>query len=196
MTATLHLLVLGVLVSYEPTRSAIAAAAPIMVDWIAAPTPQPAKVEAPRPKPVAKRPPKAVEPTPLIAAPPEVQAPSSPIVAAVPPPPAPEPVAVAPAAAPVVVTTPIFNADYLENPSPAYPTLSRRMHEEGRVVLRVLVNTRGGADEVQINASSGHSRLDASARETVKHWRFVPAKRGSEAVPAWVLVPVSFRLEG
>ena len=70
------------------------------------------------------------------------------------------------------------------------------MREEGRVVLRVLVNARGAADEVQVSNSSGHLRLDDSARETVKRWRFVPAKRGAEAVPAWVLVPVSFQLEG
>jgi protein TonB len=119
----------------------------------------------------------------------------SPMVVSEPPPPPPaEPVAAAPA--PVAVTPPIFNAVYLDNPAPVYPTLSRRMHEEGRVVLRVFVNARGGADDVQIGSSSGHPRLDDSARETVRRWKFVPAKRGSDAVPAWVLVPVSFRLEG
>jgi protein TonB len=104
--------------------------------------------------------------------------------------------AVAAAPGPVAVTPPVFNADYLENPSPAYPPLSRRMREQGRVMLRVLVNAKGTADDVQIRTSSGISRLDEAAQETVRRWKFVPAKRGTEAVSAWVLIPISFRLEG
>ena len=194
VTVALHAAVLAALLSYAPSRSAIFAAAPIMVDWIAAPK-QEAPPEPPRPKPVVKRPARHVETPPVIATQPEVPS-ASPIVVPAPPPPAPEPVAAEPSPALAVVTPPIFRADYLDNPSPVYPTLSRRMREEGRVILRVYVNARGGADEVLVNSSSGHARLDDSARDTVRHWRFVPAKRGSEAVPAWVLVPVSFKLEG
>ena len=104
-------------------------------------------------------------------------------------------VAVAPPGPPPL-TQPIFNADYLDNPAPAYPPLSRRLHEEGRVILRVLVSVRGIADEVQVRTPSGSARLDEAARETVRGWRFVPAKRGAEPVAAWVLIPISFRLEG
>jgi protein TonB len=124
-----------------------------------------------------------------------------PIIAPAPPPP-PPPVAQAvpeapPAPAqPVPVTAPIFSADYLDNPAPAYPTLSRRLGEQGRVLLRVLVSTAGTAEEVQVRNSSGHARLDEAARDTVRRWRFVPAKRGTEPVAAWVLIPISFRLEG
>jgi protein TonB len=74
--------------------------------------------------------------------------------------------------------------------------LSRRAGEQGRVVLRVLVSTRGTADEVQVRTSSGFPRLDDSARDTVRRWKFVPARRGSEPAQAWVLIPISFRLEG
>ena len=34
----------------------------------------------------------------------------------------------------------------------------------------------------RIRTSSGHRRLDESARDTVRRWRFVPAKRGDEPV--------------
>ena len=194
VTVALHGVVLAALLSYAPARSAILGVAPIMVDWIVPAQPAP-RIEPPRelpkPKPV-KIVPKPVEPPPVAVLPPQAVSPM--VVSEPPPPPPAEPVAAAPA--PVAVTPPIFNADYLDNPAPVYPTLSRRMHEEGRVVLRVFVNARGGADDVQISNSSGHARLDDSARETVRRWKFVPAKRGSEAVPAWVLVPVSFRLEG
>ena len=195
-TIALHAAVLAALLTYAPARSALLAAAPIMVDWISAPK-QEAPPETPKPKAVVRRPPKPVEPPPMIATQPEAPTPS-PIVAPAPPPPAPEPVPIAPApaSAPVAVTPPIFNAGYLDNPAPVYPALSRRIREEGRVVLRVLVNARGGADEVQITNSSGHARLDDSARDTVRRWRFVPAKRGSEPVAGWVLIPISFKLEG
>jgi len=191
--------------SYEPARSALFAAAPIMVDLIASSKPesrqeQPAEAPAPR-KPAAKPRPKAADPLPVIAAPAEipspVMAPSPPLESA--PPVTPQPVApAAPVAAPAPVpfTPPVFNADYLHNPPPAYPPLSRRLGEEGRVILRVLVNPSGRAGEVQIRTSSGHERLDEAARGTVRAWKFVPAKRGEEPVSAWVLIPISFRLEG
>ncbi len=130
-----------------------------------------------------------LEPPPLIAA--SAAAPSPVVV-----PPPPPVVVAAPLEPPAPLTQPIFNADYLDNPAPAYPPLSRRMREQGRVVLRVLVNVRGMADDVQLRTPSGFTRLDEAARETVRGWKFVPAKRGSEAVPAWVLIPISFRLEG
>jgi protein TonB len=173
-----------------------------MVELITPPKPPEPKIvpptELPKPKPVAKviQPPRPVAPPPLIMAPAEAP---SPVVVAPPPPSPPAPAADAIAAAPagpVATTPPVFNADYLENPSPAYPPLSRRMREQGRVMLRVLVNAKGTADDVQIRTSSGVARLDEAAQETVRRWKFVPAKRGSEAVSAWVLIPISFRLEG
>jgi protein TonB len=193
----LHIGAGAALLSYEPARSALLSVAPVMVSLIsppkAAPTPPPP--EPPKPKRIVKPLPKPPEPLPIIAAPVETPSPSPVVVPPPPPPPPPEPVAVA-VAPPVVVTQPIFNADYLDNPAPYYPALSRRAGEQGRVVLRVRVNAGGSADEVQVQTSSGHARLDEAARDTVRRWRFVPAKRGDEPVPAWVLIPISFRLEG
>ncbi|HUP94654.1 MAG TPA: energy transducer TonB, partial [Burkholderiales bacterium] len=79
-------------------------------------------------------------------------------------------------------------------PAPAYPPISRRMGEEGKVMLRVHVNERGLPDDVQLKASSGSQRLDDTALQTVKQWKFVPARRGDMPVVAWVLVPISFSL--
>ena len=196
---TMHVLALAGLLSYAPARSALLEAAPIMVDWIAAPKVEPKAQppkQVPRPKPVTRRPPPPAEAPPILAAAPIAPAPI--VAPAAPPPPPPEPVSAAPAAAPapVAVTPPSFNANYLENPAPAYPTLSRRLGEQGRVVLRVLVNPGGRAQDVQIRTSSGSARLDDSALETVRRWKFIPAKQGPEPVSAWVLIPISFRLEG
>lgn len=188
----LHALAAAALLSFEPARRALLEVAPIVVDLIVPPPverPRPAPpTELPRPRPVAKRVEQPVA-APVLAAP--VEAPS-PIVAPPPPPPVPAPEA---EPAPVLVTQPIFNADYLDNPAPPYPATSRRAGEQGRVLLRVLVGAAGRADDIQLRASSGFARLDDAARATVARWKFVPAKRGAEPIAAWVLIPISFRLE-
>jgi len=93
------------------------------------------------------------------------------------------------------VVAPRFDAAYLKNPEPDYPALSKRLGEEGRVLLRVLVTPDGLAEQVEVRQSSGHARLDQAALTTVKRWRFTPARRGEERLAAWVLVPLSFQLE-
>lgn len=95
-----------------------------------------------------------------------------------------------------VIEPPRFGAAYLHNPAPPYPTLSRRMGEQGKVLLRVLVALNGGAEAVQIEEGSGFARLDQAALDAVKKWRFIPAKRNNQPVSAYVLVPVNFLLEG
>lgn len=201
----LHALALGALLAYEPARSALLAAAPIMVELITPPKveprPTPLRERPRRSKPDVKASPAPPEPQPVLTAPAEAPSPVVVPPSPVPPaPPEPAPVfAARPQAAPapaVTITAPVFNADYLENPAPAYPAISRRIGEQGRVVLRVLVSTAGSTQEVQVRTSSGHARLDEAARETVRRWTFVPAKRGEQPVAAWVLIPISFSLEG
>ncbi|WP_347987748.1 energy transducer TonB [Methylomonas sp. AM2-LC] len=98
--------------------------------------------------------------------------------------------------APTSITLPNLNADYLDNPAPIYPTQSRRLGEQGKVLLRALINADGSVAQIILRKTSGHDRLDNVALETVKQWRFVPAKHADQAVAAWVLVPISFSLEG
>lgn len=88
-----------------------------------------------------------------------------------------------------------FDADYLKNPAPPYPPQSRRIGEEGKVILRVFVTAEGGAQQIEIKASSGSDRLDESAQRTVRRWKFIPARRGGITVESWVLVPIVFKLE-
>ena len=117
---------------------------------------------------------------------------------------APAPVAPAPAvaaapvreAAPAALTAARFDAAYLNNPAPAYPMLSRRLREEGEVMLRVLVAADGQPKRIEVRTGSGSERLDRAAEDAVARWRFVPARRGDTAVEAWVLVPIVFKLKG
>lgn len=101
--------------------------------------------------------------------------------------------ATAPAAAPALESA-RFDADYLNNPAPAYPVFSRRNREQGTVLLNVRVSAQGQAEQVQIKRSSGFSRLDEAALAAVQQWRFVPARRGEATVAASVVVPITFRL--
>ena len=94
----------------------------------------------------------------------------------------------------ILVTEPIFDADFLHNPAPAYPYFSRQRQQQGTVLLRVKVSIEGKAEAIELNKSSGFKLLDESAQNTVKTWRFVPAKRGNNAVSAWVIVPIIFEL--
>jgi protein TonB len=52
----------------------------------------------------------------------------------------------------------------------------------------------GLPEQIELKRSSGSSRLDHSALEAVRQWRFVPARRGNDTVAAWVVVPVEFNL--
>lgn len=163
------------------------------------PAPEP-KIEPPRPRPMKKQPEPLLQPEPVrLAAPIEAPAPAA---AVVPPPPAAPPApSFAPVAPPAPSASPTpapprFDADYLDNPKPAYPAISRRMGEEGKVVLRVQVAASGLPTEVTLHAGSGSPRLDQAALDTVRRWKFVPARFGDEAVAASVLVPIVFSLKG
>lgn len=103
--------------------------------------------------------------------------------------------AAAPAAAPSIVPA-RFDAAYLHNPRPNYPALSRRLGEEGKVLLKVRVSEDGQALAVKLEKSSNFTRLDEAALQIVSRWRFIPARRGDEAIEASVVVPIVFRLEG
>ncbi|MXO64965.1 TonB family protein [Altererythrobacter endophyticus] len=92
------------------------------------------------------------------------------------------------------ITPPDFSAGQLNNPGPAYPYKSRKAHEQGVVLLKVLVSTDGRAKTLQIQESSGFGRLDREAMKTVRKWRFVPASQAGKPREAWVLVPVTFSL--
>lgn len=80
--------------------------------------------------------------------------------------------------------------------SPAYPALSRRLGEEGKLLLQVKLDETGRISSAKVVESSGYSRLDNAALSAVKTWRCRPAMRGGQAVPAIALQPFNFVIEG
>jgi periplasmic protein TonB len=120
------------------------------------------------------------------------------------PPPISAPVAVSPAPAPAAppappapprIELPSTSADYLQNPQPVYPPMSKRLGEQGSVMLRVLIGADGRPLDAEIRKSSGYERLDRTALETVRKWRFVPGKRNGVPEDMWFNVPINFVLE-
>ena len=174
---------------------------PLMVEMVAPQVerlspPQPSKrtIQHPTPTPSARPAPPVPVAAPLLATQGESVA-SVATVADIPKPASTLLTATAPVTTVAAPSVPRFDADYLNNPTPAYPPLSRRLREEGKVVLRVLVEPSGAAGTVEMRTSSGFERLDKSAISAVSRWKFVPAKQGNEAVGAWVLVPIVFSLK-
>lgn len=204
---------LALLSPIEPVKTAAPEPAAMLVSLVndPAPEPTPEVVEIiPEPTPVVKKikpVKKVVEPTPvpevvpeptLMATEPEVAMPE-PVMAAAPTakqeaPVVKEPVVKEPPVVQEVVEPPRFGAAYLHNPAPSYPAVSRRIGEEGRVMLRVLVSKGGDAEQVEIESGSGFTRLDKAALDAVKKWRFIPAKRNNQPISAYVIVPIQFTL--
>lgn len=85
-------------------------------------------------------------------------------------------------------------ARYLNVPAPHYPESALLRRIEGRVVLRVAVDTDGAVSTLQVEQSSGDPALDRAALAAVAHWRFYPAQENGVAVACEVRVPVSFSL--
>lgn len=94
-----------------------------------------------------------------------------------------------------VSTPPRFDLAYLENPAPKYPAISRRLGEQGLVMLRVLVESNGKPSKIEIQKSSHIARLDQAAQDTVWQWKFIPAKQGNETIAGWAIVPIHFSLD-
>jgi TonB family protein len=92
------------------------------------------------------------------------------------------------------VTMPKPFAKGLDNPKPPYPLISRRLNEEGKVVLNVCVSLTGLVENLKLEKTSGYQRLDDIALETVKKWKFIPAKNHDRDINACYLLPVQFIL--
>lgn len=170
--------------------------ATLFVNFITPPPPEKKvepKAQPPRPRPIEKpQPRQIVAETPMVA-PTDHVAPPPPPVPAIETPPAP--------AAPPKPAGPIMLGGDLsvscpERTPPHYPPHSRRMAEEGTVVLRVELTEHGDVSAARVHSSSGFARLDEAALEAVRTWRCHPARRAGHPVRATALQPFNFILQG
>jgi len=86
-------------------------------------------------------------------------------------------------------------ADYKNRAQPQYPRISKRLGEQGRVVVKVLIGVDGYAQKAQIAKTSGYDRLDQSALDAVLQWRYLPGQVGGVPQAMWFQIPIQFKLE-
>jgi protein TonB len=149
------------------------------------PPPPPPPEKKPEPKPTPKPPPKAPPSERAVKAPepeppPPVEKPAEP-----------KPVEPAP---PPPVQPPRAASGKLNNQALVYPHMSRKLREQGTVVLDILVKTDGTIGDIKIKTSSGFKRLDDAAVNAVKRWRYEPATQGGVKIDFWYVQPVEFNL--
>lgn len=78
--------------------------------------------------------------------------------------------------------------------TPPYPEEARAERLEGVVLLLVSVDAAGRVADAQIVSSSGHPLLDRAALDSVRSWRFEPARTHGSAVAARVEIPIRFQI--
>lgn len=166
----------------------------LMVNFINPPAPEnPKPPEPPKPRPVEPPPPEhihlAVE-TPVVL-------PDEPAVYV----PLPEPVVIAPPPPPQVTlpSEPVMLANELSvmctnRTAPYYPLASKRLNEQGKVVLRVELGEDGKVANATVKSSSGFARLDEAALTAIKTWRCKPPVRNGVTVRAAALQAFNFSL--
>ena len=82
----------------------------------------------------------------------------------------------------------------INNPHPPYPLIARKKGLEGKVTLKVFVNSDGSVKNVVVGKSSGHKILDNVSKETIEKWIFIPAKKMGRTIKDKVQVPIKFVL--
>jgi protein TonB len=77
-----------------------------------------------------------------------------------------------------------------------YPTMARRLNQEGVVVLQFTISSSGQIEGAQVRRSSGHDLLDQAARETLRRvGRFPPFPAELERRQLTIEIPLAYRLE-
>lgn len=195
-----HLALGYAVLQIDSVRESIRESAPMFASIIVSDKPKP-----PEPPPIVR--PVEKEPPPLIVA--EALSDDLPVFMAPPPPlqpvtlppiepPAPS-VPLEPAQRPASAETApklVSGVQYLRPPALEYPAASRRLNEQGRVVLRVQINAQGRAEQVVVQTGSGFVRLDAAAIKAVAEALYKPYTENGVAIPVWAIVPLAFSLSG
>ncbi len=169
-----------------------------VVNLMPPPPPSPPAGRNPPPPPAAPRvvalPPLVHVPAPPvpIATTPEptpVRAPALPVISS-----APASVAAPAPAAPTTVQAGDLATQLVSGKPPRYPIESRRKHEQGTVLLALILGFDGSVESLAIAQSSGFSRLDAAARDAVRNWRWKPTMRDGQPVKVKGVVEIPFVL--
>ena len=86
---------------------------------------------------------------------------------------------------PAPTATPRVDASWQGNLPPPYPLAARRQGVQGTVKLDLLIEADGSVSQIRMRESSGSPLLDRSVMNTVRQWRFIPARHQGQSVAAW-----------
>lgn len=152
----------------------------------APPPPRPQAIREPKPRPAPNAPTGSVEPPP----------PPAPIAPPAPPEPPAPPAAPPAPPAPKLVEISQGQTQYIREPRPAYPAMSKRLGETGTVVVAVYFNSAGIPKRAEIFKSSGYERLDQAAREAAMSSQVTPIRQpgANEATVYLLKAPFNFTL--
>jgi TonB family protein len=84
---------------------------------------------------------------------------------------------------------------YRVDPNPIYPKASLRYEEEGKAMVRVVLNVNGEIESVSLHKSSGFPRLDEAAIEAVNQAKFNPFVASNQKNQEAFILPIRFALE-
>lgn len=195
--AGMHVALLVGLVTMDVVSLKLPTAEPMLVDLIpSAPPPSP---PAPVVQPQLEVIPPVIVPPTLDILPPR-ESPVQAVVAETPPPVSQPAVVSAPApvasvARPSTVTIADLSTTMISAVPPRYPVESRRLKEEGTVVLLLTVGADGRVADIRVSSSSGSDRLDTAALSAVKKWRWAPTVRNGQPVTVQGVVEIPFILK-
>ncbi|MBL6988468.1 MAG: energy transducer TonB [Bacteriovoracaceae bacterium] len=77
---------------------------------------------------------------------------------------------------------------------PKYPWRSKVLQEEGKVVILTNINKFGEIESAKIYKSSGYTRLDNAALDSIQKSSFTPAYRANMATSSVQKIDVIFKL--
>ena len=91
----------------------------------------------------------------------------------------------------VAASKSIIQATLVKREDLVYPALAKREKISGTVKCEVLIDEKGAVTKVK--ALSGHPVLAAAAEDSIRHWKYSPAKLDNKPVQSSTIVEVNFK---
>ena len=84
-------------------------------------------------------------------------------------------------------------AKHISGRAPSYPPMARKLKQQGRVTIEFVVTEEGVPNELVVIESAG-AILDKAVLDSLRKWRYEPAKRNNEPVRVKIRVRQHFKL--
>ncbi len=96
---------------------------------------------------------------------------------------------------PPLVVGPAVDSRYAGDFQPDYPPSERRLGNEGKVTVRVLVGADGRVKQVERVSATSDAFFRVTEQRALSRWRFRAGTRDGVAEAAWRVMTVTFRME-